>query len=340
MRQSAAAAGTGRERRRFSRQTLKHDKEPEMPNWDEPRGRPGPFRGDWERRAWRHEARGHMPEPRSFDDPWEHERERGEGYREPRDAGAGGYRERARGVREDTRRYGEPNYRGQEYGLEGHGPEGRPASGFAGGPRRRGFDYDDPGVGQSAAGYGPEARSHEDHDHEDRDHEHDPDYLRWRDEQMRAHDRDYAEWRRAQHARYDEQYRQYRKERREHFSRSFHDWRSQRSMVGGIEDTTVVPGVSGYGDRSAIPGGYAHTFGAPRPDGRLDEAAHVNADPATTQTGGHPAPGAGARAGAPASPGPEFGKEPPEVQASADGDVRRDDDDRDRPRREGEAPRP
>jgi hypothetical protein len=45
-------------------------------------------------------------------------------------------------------------------------------------------------------------------------HEFDPDYLRWRDEQMRAHDHEYAEWRRERQRRYDEDYRRARADRR------------------------------------------------------------------------------------------------------------------------------
>jgi hypothetical protein len=46
-------------------------------------------------------------------------------------------------------------------------------------------------------------------------HEFDPDYLHWRDAQMRAFDREYAEWRRRRLERYDEDYRRLRAEGRE-----------------------------------------------------------------------------------------------------------------------------
>jgi hypothetical protein len=305
-----------------------------MPNWDDPRGRPGPFRGEWERQAWRREAEGRLPEPRPFDDPgrgrYAGRAMREDDYRRDRDAGAAGYRGAPRGEREDTRRFGgEPSaYRGQEYGVEGHG-RGSGGGFDRGGPRRQGFDYDDPGVGQGAAGYSPEAQGHEAH-------EHDPDYLRWRDEQMRGHDRDYSEWRRHQQAQYDDQYKQFRTDRREHFGRTFHQWRSQRNTTGGVEDISVAPGVSGYGDKSAIPGRYAGSFGAPHPDGQLDEPAHVSGDPAMTQTGGHPASGGEGQPRS-ASPGSEFGKEPPQVQAAADGD--RDKTRKDEGRRDEGTPR-
>src|SRR4051794_14541591 len=71
MRQSATADHEEQpDRAKGSRATpSNHDKRSaQMPNWDEPRGRPGPFRSDHERDAWRREARGHLPERRSFDD--------------------------------------------------------------------------------------------------------------------------------------------------------------------------------------------------------------------------------------------------------------------------------
>jgi hypothetical protein len=44
-------------------------------------------------------------------------------------------------------------------------------------------------------------------------HEFDPDYLHWREEQMRAHDRDYHAWRKARRDAYDEDYRRSRRRR-------------------------------------------------------------------------------------------------------------------------------
>ena len=38
----------------------------------------------------------------------------------------------------------------------------------------------------------------------------DPEYLRWRDDQMRRHDRDYQDWRRSRQRQYDDDYRRSR----------------------------------------------------------------------------------------------------------------------------------
>jgi hypothetical protein len=190
-----------------------------------------------------------------------------------------------------------------------------------GGP---GAPYGDLELNANASGVRDFGAPHDYAYHPQAGHELDPDYLHWREEQMRAHDRDYHEWRKAQRERYDEDYRRFRAERREHFGRTFHQWRSQCSLVGGVPDTTVAPGVSGYGDRTGIPGGYNLSFGAPRPSGQLEAPTHLSGDPAMQQTGGstYEASTAGRQAGADTSP--EFGKEPPQVQASADGEARPD----------------
>jgi hypothetical protein len=311
-----------------------------MPNWDDHRGsRQDGRRQDSDQDRGRREARGRNdwdwersrqgPERRSFD-PNERSNRTAARYDQDRmrDAGAAGY-SRAHSEAEDVARYGRPRgrgwtgepdaYRGQEYGVESHRDEPR------GQPMRRGsFDYDDPGVGQSQAGYGPSAQSHPDHDLE-------PDYLSWREQQMRDHDRDYEDWRREQHQHYDRQYRQFRAERQRHFGQAFHEWRSQRSAVGGIPDTTVVPGVSGYGDKSAIPGGYNSPNVYDKPTGELDPPGHLSADPAMRQTGGtvpHQGQHTGRTASGedPSTSGAAFNQAAPGVQAASDGDVRRDTD--------------
>lgn len=243
-----------------------------MPYWDDPRGP----RHDWERERWERDRwrrdplrdrTGPIGERRVFGDPRSGDpsaRDRF-GTRRPQDqasfsqrfedAGSAGYaRRRAEADRGGSSfdHGGEPYaYGGQEYGVEGFGA--RTARGPAWGldndaDRLRNFDFDDPGVGQSQAGYAAETRSHSDHDF-------DPDYLRWREEQLRAHDRDYEAWRREQHRQYDEQYQQFRRERQRHFGETFLEWRSQRSAVGGVPDTGAAPGVSGYGGKTAEQGG-------------------------------------------------------------------------------------
>jgi hypothetical protein len=149
-------------------------------------------------------------------------------------------------------------------------------------------------------------------------HELDPDYLHWREEQMRSHDRDYQEWRRSQQQRYDEDYRRFRAERREQFGRTFSDWRSQRSPVGGVPDTGVAPGVSGYGAKVGMPASYEANASS-KPSGMPESPTSMNASPAAAQTGGS-APGGGLSGqGAGGDTSPEFGKEPPQVQAAASG---------------------
>jgi hypothetical protein len=154
------------------------------------------------------------------------------GYgRRDEDAGAAGYdRWRAREDETSAVHGGEPYaYAGQEYGLEGFHPEAEGAPDWGKGlhtDRRANFDFDDPGIGQSQAGYASSTHNHADP-------EFDPDYLRWRDEQLRGHDREYQDWRREQMQQYDDQYRRFRSERQRSFGRAFHEWRAQRGFGSG-----------------------------------------------------------------------------------------------------------
>lgn len=206
---------------------------------------------------------------------------------------------------------GEPQaYAGQEYGLESHRDERRGDWGFE---QHGGVERPQQGARPEGARWGGRAQ------HPDQ--EFDPDYLRWRDEQLRAHDRDYDEWRRHQHQQYDEEYRKFRTERREHFGRAFHEWRSQRSAVGGVTDTTVAPGVSGYGDKTAIPGGYNARIARDMPTG-----APPSHSASSHPTAGHAGPAGSQSSGDRA---PEFGKEPPQVKAASEGgDTRRHEENR------------
>jgi hypothetical protein len=299
------------------------DKEANMPNWDDPRGP----RHDQERDRWRRDQMrdraGPAGERRAFGEPRYPQSQPTYGGRYE-DAGSAGYaRPRpGRGGESSVSHGGEPYaYGGQEYGVESHG--GRPDRGPGwgrferDGERRRGFDFDDPGVGQSQAGYAAETRSHSEHDF-------DPDYLRWRDEQLRGHDRDYDAWRREQHRQYDEQYHQFRGERQRHFGEAFHEWRSQRSAVTGAHDTGVAPGVSGYGDKTAGPGGGAYDA----PSGYLDPPSHLSSDPVLSQRGGASGGHTAGAVRADGDKGPEFGREPRQVQDASDGVIQGDDDER------------
>jgi hypothetical protein len=60
-------------------------------------------------------------------------------------------------------------------------------------------------------------------------HDFDPDYVSWRDDQLRAHDRDYHAWREERRRSYDEDYGTWRRERQEKFGQDFSDWRSRRT---------------------------------------------------------------------------------------------------------------
>lgn len=286
-----------------------------MPSWDDNRD----FRQDRERR----QGRNRDVERRSFEDergrfnsdearygerePWRPERY-GSRYDEDRGVYGAGY---SPGRREYGRGAAEPlSYGGQEYGIEGHGAGG----GYGGGG---GFESR---RAQTSA-YSAPRQAHPDE-------ELDPEYCRWRDEQMSNHDRDYQEWRLHQHRQYDEDYRKFRHERREQFGRTFQDWRSQRTAVGGVPDTAIAAGQSGYGESVAIPGGnYLHA--TDRPTGAHDAApGHLSADPAMQQTGGSAsgAANAGPRP-APTGGGAEFDAEPAQVKAAAGGnDPRRDTD--------------
>lgn len=70
--------------------------------------------------------------------------------------------------------------------------------------------------------------------HPNLDHDLEPDYLAWRDEQLRGHDRDYADWRAEQHKRYDSEYRSFRSERKSSFGKSFSEWQAERRASGDI----------------------------------------------------------------------------------------------------------
>jgi len=135
----------------------------------------------------------------------------------------------------------EYGYGGEEYGLEG-GPAHQRRDPFRGGGREEretwgpdvGEPYGDLELNPRNRGIQEFGPPHDYAYHPQAGHEFDPDYLRWREEQLRGHDRDYREWRRAQQDSYDEDYRRFRSERREHFGRSFQEWRAQR---GGEQAT-------------------------------------------------------------------------------------------------------
>lgn len=205
-----------------------------MPRWNDPRG--SRYQEERGRREM-DRKRGGRPEPRAFererlrrepgrypddeyDEAWRWRREGathdldrvgyGRPYEDAGEAAAAHWHE----PEQESDRYDDPDrlsggeaeaYHGQEYGVEGRGLEPGADPGWRLEPndqeRRRNFDFDDPGSGQSQAGYATRS-THE--------HQFDPDYVRWREEQLRNHDRAYEAWRRRQHLNYDAQYRKAR----------------------------------------------------------------------------------------------------------------------------------
>ena len=192
-----------------------------MPNRNDTRGFGGPGQGEDDRDRRDREARGgptrgpvRGDEGRAFGDP---------GFRAEDarlNAELNRYdRQRGRPARVE---YGhDQNYRpgyhagGSRFGFFGlgHDPEPRP---------RNASDVRDP---QPYGG--PIERAY----HPDADYDFDPDYLHWRDQQMRRHDHHYADWRRHQHEQYDEEYRRFRDERRDDFHERFQDWRARRDAA-------------------------------------------------------------------------------------------------------------
>lgn len=271
-------------------------------------GRRGPDRG---RREDDRRARGPSDERRSFEggEPWHGEGRYGARYDEDRAYGGQVYGQE--GGRTHSLEAGRGRFGGDERETWRAG-DGAPYGDLELNPRN-------PGVEE----FGPPA----DYAYHPREgHEFDPDYLRWREEQMRVHDRDYHDWRRNQRQAYDDDYRRFRSERRAHFGRTFQDWRSQQSPVGGVADTTVAPGVGGYGDKVGQPSGY-DARSSSKPSGMIEPPEAMNASAGAGQTaaaGGRRQPGAN---GAGGDSSPEFGREPSQVQAAAGG-LRKTDEER------------
>ena len=220
-----------------------------MSRWDDPRGprydagrergrrepgrRPEPYRyaarhDDWaEEQGWLNERRAAVYDQRA-DYGARYEDAGAAGY-EQRGAGATGARYEDAGFMHDGEPYA---YGGQEYGVEGHADyeAAHPSPGWGvereDEERRRNFDFEDPGVGQSQAGYAFDARPPPGQDL-------DPEYVRWRNARLRAHDRDYEDWRRDQQRRYDEQYRRFLGERQRRPGESFQEWRAGRPADEG-----------------------------------------------------------------------------------------------------------
>lgn len=140
-------------------------------------------------------------------------------------------------------------HREQEYGVPAGGRVSRREAPAYGSRQRRGPYADGP--------YGDQPLPHDAgsrefglpadyayHPNLDRDLE--PEYLAWRDEQLRNHDRDYADWRAEQHKAYDDDYRAFRTERKSSFGKSFKEWQAERRASGEI---TPPPGAETPDDK-------------------------------------------------------------------------------------------
>lgn len=164
---------------------------------------------------------------------------------------------------------GEDEYRGSGQGRYGsgaggnagrqdQGPSGRysQAQSRQSGSRAQNAPYGDPRIDTQARGVEEFGIPHDYGLHPHQGHEFDPDYVSWRDEQLRNHDRDYASWRAEQHRRYDDDYRAFQNERRSHFGRSFSEWRNQRQgggASGSAADASAQGSSLAGGASSATP---------------------------------------------------------------------------------------
>ncbi|RAK50977.1 hypothetical protein [Phenylobacterium deserti] len=282
-------------------------------------------RGEGEMEPWRRERYGSR-----FD---QDRVNYGSGYdRERQEYGRGTQDERGRtGGNRASESYG-GGYGGQEYGMEGQGfrdrnsGEGR----TYGGGRTEQRDWGNQGRERWREGQGgpygdlelnarnsgiQEFGAPHDYAYHPKGNEFDPDYNRWRDEQLASHDRDYQEWRRHQHEQYDNEYRQYRAQRRDNFGTSFQTWRTQRTMTQGVENNSVAPGMAHDSTTDVTGGGIGADAG--KPTGALEGLGGLTPSSTLTQTGGGHKPTAqGSSTG---DKTPEFGREPTQVQSASDG---------------------
>lgn len=179
--------------------------------WDDDRYEARDARED-ERRSWREEDpyQGRPPEGR-YAQGWRDQGWRDQDYGEDVNAGHGRWAGpfarwrgwepdfRRRWESDERRRYGQDRLAGSDYGPHDWRSRTYPRHAYAPGSQI----WDSPGVGDEA--YGAPDWGH------DRDFE--PDYLHWRNEQIRNFDRDYHQW---------------RTERRQKFSTDFASWRQSK----------------------------------------------------------------------------------------------------------------
>ncbi|HSV04376.1 MAG TPA: hypothetical protein VLI41_14365 [Phenylobacterium sp.] len=209
-------------------------------------------------------GRGRAGEHRSFDETgrFNSDQDRyGPGSRGRRSEGGEPWRGEGRwGARYDQDRAGYREaprfggYAGQEYGLEaGREPwRERERARGAGGRNEReswrpagGAPYGDLELNARNRGVQDYGAPHDYAYHPRQGHEFDPEYLSWREQQMRRHDRDYQAWRRAQQQRYDEDYRRSREPRRSQ------DHAAEGGAEFGREPPQVQAAASGWDARGA-----------------------------------------------------------------------------------------
>lgn len=219
------------------------------------RERPGEEEGRWAEEYGRGESEFDYRRGHSRQQPWEGDRDYGQGDyggrndgaprsggnyvtgigRQGYDAQRGLYGEsEAQGAgdnyRDPGRRYGRTSAnRFNEQGWYG-GPDrfaqgNRSSSGGYGG--QYGSQYDPTG-GRSGHGQSGQSQHHDD-----------PDYMSWRERQLGEYDRQYRDWRDAQARSYDEDYGSWRKERQEKFGKDFSSWRESQSAKSGAAKSSV-----------------------------------------------------------------------------------------------------
>ncbi len=156
----------------------------------------------------------------------------------------------------EARRY----WQSRDRFASGHNHDSNSSADFA-----RGFRDDGQGYAQNYGPYNRPARSQRDHVsinpyvdadrpyftggqlNEDRvpstqrmDHGFDPDYLRWRENELTRHDTAYSDWRKAQASTYDTAYSTWRQSRQDQFAKDFSDWRNTQASATTGQNATAA----------------------------------------------------------------------------------------------------
>lgn len=204
-------------------------------NWRGPQGRSERDEDRWGGRGGRQDERRSFGEEGRFNS----DQARYRGADDHNYAGRGG--QGGRGGPQGYRGF-EGGYGGQEYGLGGGDRRYGNQSNYGGGGDMSGRSHPRDSREFQGAPYGDQSLPHgsgveefgapHDYAYHPDQHDLDPDYVTWRDQQMRNHDREYQGWRAEQHRKYDDDYRRFRGERRNHFHQTFEEWRQQQQAAG------------------------------------------------------------------------------------------------------------